>query len=127
MDVLHPVSRPSPDARRHWTVRICQITPLVRKELTDGEASSMLQQLLDKARCRPHTAPRRQGGLEASSSRRRRTARARSRLRCSPLPRRREWERPGRARGGGQRRVRGSGQRRRRWRGGTGRRPKPAA
>ena len=57
MDVLHPVSRPLSDARRHWTVRICQITPLVRKELTDGEASSMLQQLLDKARRRRPTIP----------------------------------------------------------------------
>ena len=158
MDVLHPVSRPPSDARRHWTVRICQITPLVRRGLTDREATSALEQLLDKARrrrptippslcgCRvlaratsgesgpeqarrrPQTAgPRRQGGVEARSARPRRTARARSRLQRSALPRRREWERPGRARGGGQRRVRGSGQRRRRWRGGSGSRPNPAA
>ena len=52
MDVLHPVSRPSPDARRHWTVRICQITPLVKRELSDREAEAALQQLLDKARRR---------------------------------------------------------------------------
>jgi len=47
MDVLHPVSRPPSDARRHWTVRICQITPLVRRGLTDREAKAMLQQVLD--------------------------------------------------------------------------------
>ena len=35
---------------------ICQITPLVRKELTDGEAKAMLQRLLDQARRRaPHS------------------------------------------------------------------------
>ena len=57
MDVLHPVSRPPSDARRHWTVRICQITPLVRRGLTDREATSALEQLLDKARRRRPTLP----------------------------------------------------------------------
>ena len=57
MDVLHPVSRPPSDARRHWTVRICQITPLVRRGLSDREAKAMLQQVLDLARRRRHTHP----------------------------------------------------------------------
>ena len=58
MDVLHPVSRPPSDARRHWTLRICQITPLVRRGLSDREAEAALQQLLDKARRRPKPHPR---------------------------------------------------------------------
>ena len=77
VDLLHPLSCPPPDARGHWIVRLCQLTPLVRRGLSDREAEAALRRAMDKA-------PQRGGAPRL----------ARARLRSTACPCRRAAARP---------------------------------